>query len=193
MNISHQEFLLQVEEQLEAQLAEVISVFQNLPEDRLLQPADNGGWSITECLEHLNTYAEFYLPRIDAALQKAPECPADQLFSFSFLGKYFINSMDPDQSRKKYKAMKRHRPAQVSNAYGIVSRFIQYLEDMLQLVRKARHKNWMKTSVATSISPWIKISAGDAIQFVLTHNRRHLVQARQLVASNAVETTNQRA
>jgi len=181
MKQSHQDFLLQAEEQLEAQLAEVISVFQNLPEDRLLQPADNGGWCIAECLEHLNTYAEFYLPRINAALQKAPVCPPDQEFTFSFLGKYFIQSMDPDQSRKKYKAMKRHRPVHISNAHSVVSRFIQYLEDMLQLVRKARSKNWMKTSVATSISPWIKITTGDALQFVLTHNRRHLVQAGQIL------------
>jgi hypothetical protein len=181
MKQSHQEFLLQVEEQLEAQLAEVISVFQNLSEDRLLQPADNGGWSIAECLEHLNTYAVFYLPRIKKALAKAPAIDGTAAFRHGFLGNYFINTMDPSQNTKKYKAMKKHRPVVITDPYPVVSRFIQYMEELLEMLQQAGNKNLMKTSVSTSISPLIKITVGDALQFMLTHNHRHLEQARQIL------------
>ncbi|HRG80605.1 MAG TPA: DinB family protein, partial [Cyclobacteriaceae bacterium] len=61
--LSHTDFINLIEAEVEKQLKEVILVFQNLPEDLLLQPAAEGGWSIVECFAHLNTYAEFYLPR----------------------------------------------------------------------------------------------------------------------------------
>lgn len=174
---SQQEFLSQAELQLEVQLKEVISVFQNLPETVLLKPASNNGWSIAECIEHLNTYAAFYQPQIAIALEKAQHNNNPVEFKYSFLGRYFINSMDPARSKKKFKALKRHVPLHVENPSAVVSTFIQHLENMLILLKQAAHKNLGKNSVKTSISSWIKINPGDAIQFLLTHNKRHLEQA----------------
>jgi len=178
-SMTHAAFLSQLEQQAEEQVKEVIAVFQNLPEDQLLHPAENGGWCIAECLEHLNTYAEFYLPRIKKALDKAEVVDGTAAFRHGFLGNYFINTMDPSQSTKKYKAMKKHRPVTVSDPYTVVSRFIQYMEELLKIIQQSGTKNLMKTSIGTSISPLIKITIGDALQFVLTHNRRHLEQARR--------------
>lgn len=180
---SQEEFLNQVEQQLEEQLKEVISVFQNLPETELHKPAPNNGWSIAECIEHLNTYATFYLPQVMAATEKAPLINSSAVFKHSFLGRYFINSMDSTQNKKKFKALKMHLPLSVENPNTIISTFIQHLENMLALLKQSTHKNLGKKSVKTSISTWIKISSGDAIQFLLTHNRRHLEQAKRNLLS----------
>lgn len=176
--LSHADFINLFETEVEKQLQEVIMVFQNLPENLLLQPAARGGWSIAECFAHLITYAEYYLPRIEKALDQAKSQDGSSIFKHSFLGQYFISMMDPNRGKRKYKALKRHRPMGVDNPHATVSMFIQYLENMLELINRAREKNLLKKSVATSVSPWIKINAGDAILFVLTHNKRHLVQAR---------------
>jgi hypothetical protein len=177
--LSHTDFINLVEAEVEKQLKEVILVFQNLPEDHLLQPAANNGWSIAECFAHLNTYSEFYLPRIEKALDQALPLDESRIFKHSFLGRYFINMMDPNRGKRKYKALKRHRPIGVDNPHATVSMFIQYLENMLVLINKAREKNLSKKSVVTSVSPWIKLNAGDAILFMLTHNKRHIQQARR--------------
>jgi hypothetical protein len=177
-----EEFLSQTERQLEDQLNLVISVFQNLPEDTLQKPALNNGWSIAECLAHLNSYAEFYQPRITKAIDKASPIEASGVFKHSFLGRYFITSMDPDLSKKKFKAMKKHTPVKISNPDIVVSTFIQHLENMLSILTKAKHKNLRKTSVPISISPLLKINPGDALVFLLTHNRRHLEQAKRNLA-----------
>jgi len=174
-----EEFLKKAEDQLEVQLREVIAVFQNLPEDVLLKPASNNGWSIAECFAHLNSYAEFYNPRIAEAIHKAPALEEPRTFKHSLLGNYFISSMDADKTSKKYKALKRHRPVEIDDPYDQVSAFIQHLEKMLGFLKQARYKNLRKKAVKTSISPWIKINPGDAIQFLLTHNRRHLEQAKR--------------
>lgn len=172
------DFIDQLETGVEVQLKEVIEVFQNLPEDLLLQPADDHGWSIAECFAHLNTYAEYYLPRIEKVLDQALPIDESRAYKHSFLGRYFINMMDPDRGKKKYKATKRHRPI-VDNPHAIISKFIQYLEYILLLIKKARGKNLLRKSITTSLSAWIKINSGDAILFVLTHNKRHLEQAKR--------------
>jgi len=177
--LSHADFINLVEAEVEKQLKEVILVFQNIPEDQLLQPAANNGWSIAECFAHLNTYAEFYLPRIEKALDQAKSPDDSSIFKHSFLGQYFINMMDPNRGKRKYKAIKRHRPIGIDNPHATVSLFIQYLENMLDLLNKARSKSLQQKSVATSVSPWIKLNAGDAILFILTHNKRHIEQAKR--------------
>lgn len=173
------EFLNHVENQLEEQLREAIAVFQNLPEASLLKPAPNNGWSIAECIAHLNSYAEFYNPRIEEAIKKAPILEESVNFKHSLIGAYFINSMDARKRKKKYKALERHQPVDIGNPYEIVSVFIQNLEKLLALLQKSGNKNLRKYSVQTSISRWIKINIGDAVQFLLTHNRRHLDQAKR--------------
>ena len=175
--LPQEEFLNRVENQLEEQLKDAISVFQNLGEDVLLNPSVTNGWSIAECIEHLNSYAEYYLPLIETAIVKAPSLDGSVFFNHSVIGKYFINSMDSSKSKKKFKALKRHLPVNVSNPNGVVSTFIQHLEKMLELIKLAHNKDLRRTFVKTSISPWIKINSGDAFQFLLTHNMRHLTQA----------------
>lgn len=172
-------FVNHAEQQLEEQLQEVISVFQNLPEERLLKPASDGGWSVLECIEHLNSYADFYLPRMEKALKSAPAVDQKLLFKHSFFGRYFINLMDPDKGKKKYKAIKKHRPVSVGNPYYGISRFIQHMENMLEILRASKHKELRKIFTPTSLSSLVKINLGDAFLFLLAHNRRHLRQAKR--------------
>jgi len=176
---SQTDFINKLEAEVEVQLKEVIAVFQNLPEDRLLQPSMSNGWSIAECFAHLNTYSDFYLPQISKVLDQARPVDESGLFKHSFLGRYFIGMMDPDRGKKKYKAMKRHQPIILINPHSIISKFIQDLENMLVLLNEARDKNLLRKSVDTSLSAWIKINSGDAMLFVLTHNWRHIEQAKR--------------
>lgn len=175
---SQTDFINQLEAEVEEQLKEVIAVFQNLPEDRLLQSSISNGWSIAECFAHLNTYFDFYMPQISKVLDQAP-VDESGVFKHSMLGRYFITMMQPDRGTKKYKAMQRHQPIVIANPHSTISKFIQDLEYMLVLINKARDKNLLRKSVNTSLSAWIKINSGDAMLFILTHNWRHIKQAKR--------------
>jgi hypothetical protein len=170
-------FIHQLENEIENQLKEVLDVFQNLPESTLLQLSATGGWSLAECFDHLNTYAEYYLPKLKVALNKAAEINDPYTYRHTWLGEYFIKMMDPDRSKKKFKAIKRHQPKTIENPHQVISDFIQYAENLLLLLKEARKKELKKVYIRTSLSIFIKINAGDVVQFVLTHNRRHLEQA----------------
>jgi hypothetical protein len=44
--------------------------FQNMSAEELLTPGEHGGWSIAQCLEHLNRYGQYYFPTIKRALDQ---------------------------------------------------------------------------------------------------------------------------
>jgi hypothetical protein len=170
-------FIDKLESELETQLREVLEVFQNLPEGILQKPAADGGWSITECFEHLNTYADYYQSKIRKALNEKEAARHSITFSYSWIGQYFINMMDSSKSKKKYKAIKKHRPVSAKKPHEVLATFIQHLEDLVVLLRIARAKELQKIKISTSLSSFIKMNAGDTFQFLLTHNRRHINQA----------------
>jgi uncharacterized damage-inducible protein DinB len=170
-----------LETELEVQLQEILKIFQNLPEDTLQKPTANGGWSIAECFEHLNTYADYYQPKIRKALSEKEAAQHSIAFSHSWIGQYFINMMDASKSKKKYKAIKKHRPVSSKNPYAVLATFIQHLEDLLALMKMARSRELQKIKISTSLSSFIKMNAGDTLQFLLTHNRRHINQSKDIL------------
>lgn len=166
------------ERELDQQLREVLEVYQNLPDSQLLQPSATGGWSIASCIEHLNTYAAYYLPRIEQKLRHQPDTIQAE-FKHSMIGRYFIGMMDPDKGRKKYRALKYHQPNSHKLPLQILSDFLDHLEHLERLLMMARSKDIQRIKIGTSISYFVRLNGGDAIKFLLTHNRRHLNQARK--------------
>jgi hypothetical protein len=166
---------------VEEQLSSSTKIFQNLPEE-VLSFSETGEWSVKECLVHLNSYASFYFPRITKALESQKSSSNNKPIRKSWIGSYFIKMMAPKENGKKYKALKRHLPnPNASDPYQNVADFIQYLEDLLTILSLARKYDPNKGRVTSSISPIINLKPCDAIEFVLVHNQRHLIQAQKQI------------
>lgn len=188
MNATNATALLDaLERQTEAHLSEAINSFQNLNEKKLLQPAINGGWSIAQCLEHLNRYGNYYLPEIQKGLEK--EFPPADTFKSTWLGNYFIRMMNPGSGRKKIKAFKAYSPVQNLDAHAVVAEFIRQQEMLLNYLRAARGKDLNKIKIAISIFKWVKLKLGDTFQFIIAHNERHLRQAKRNLTTTKVIST----
>ena len=168
-----------LENKVESHLQQAIQVFQNLGPAHLLQPALNGGWSIAQCLEHLNSYGHFYLPRIQSGLAQTKGKPAAPTFQSTWLGSYFTRSMDPVTGKKKYKALKGHIPVPDLDAAAVVAEFIQQQEVLLACLAQSRQADLNAIKIPLSISRWIKLRLGDVLQFLIAHNERHLLQAKR--------------
>ncbi|HSI78169.1 MAG TPA: DinB family protein [Lunatimonas sp.] len=166
-----------VEEQFDAS----IKIFQNLPEDALLF-SDAGEWSIAACLDHLNSYSSHYMPRIKKALKHDELAMNDFPVEKSWIGSYFIRMMEPKEDGKKYKAIKKHLPnLNTLDPYKNVADFIQALEELDAILQLAKKCDPNKGKVTSSLSPLIRLKPVDAIEFVLVHNKRHLVQAKKQI------------
>ncbi len=178
------QLLEQLEMQIEQHLQTVTGKLQNLESSLLLRPAPQGGWSIAQCLEHLNSYGRYYLPAIDKELGKAIfTAPASGMVRGTWLGRYFIKTMQPGNNTKKYKAPKDHQPPAQLIPAKVIADFISQQEQLLTYVRRAQKVNPDDIRIPISISKWIKLRLGDVFQFLVVHNERHLQQAlRHLVS-----------
>jgi uncharacterized damage-inducible protein DinB len=178
--INKTQLLEALEHKVEGHLQEAIKVFQNLPEEQLQQPAADGGWSIAQCLEHLNGYGHYYLPQIEKGLNIPLRQPVPGTFKSTWLGSYFTRMMDPATGKKKYKAFKNHLPASDLEAHAVVAEFIRQQELLLTYLKKAHLADLNAVKVPISISKWLKLRLGDVLQFLIAHNERHVLQAKKL-------------
>ncbi|WP_256010412.1 DinB family protein [Desertivirga xinjiangensis] len=157
----------------QAHLDIVKSRFKNQGEQELLRFPETGGWSIAQCLEHLNSYGDYYLPRIRAVLNIGTESEEAD-FRSGWLGNYFSNMMEP--SEKKYNAFKGHLPVTNLDPGAVVDKFISQQLELLDLLRIARTSR-LNNRIPISISPLIRLKSGDVFRFVIAHNERHMQQA----------------
>lgn len=169
--------LSNLENQVENHLQTAIETYQNLSDELLLKPSSSGGWSIAQCLEHLNTYGAYYLPLFEKGLAVSQEYLSVETIKSTWLGKLSIDSMNPEKGKKKFKAMKGHIPEVALDAKAVVAEFINQQEQLLQILRAAKTKNIQKIKIPISIAKFLKLHLADALQFLIIHNERHIQQA----------------
>lgn len=179
-SIKSSDLLNQLEFQVEKHLKETIELFQNLSNSKLLEPASNGGWSIAQCLEHLNCYANYYHLEIEKGLSKS-NSPASEEFKSTWFGNYFTKILDPDSGKKPIKAFKEYKPHRQLDAHKVIADFISHQEKLLTLIRKAQHHDLNKIKISISIAKWLKTRLGDTFRFLIAHNERHLRQAKRIL------------
>ncbi len=162
-----------LQQRLEKQMKWVVEVAQNLSEQELLKKSINGGWSIAECLWHLNSYYAYYLPQLKNRLNTSVKT-----FSSGWLGSYFTQLMEPSMEGKKFKAFKDHIPPSNLSGHLVVHEFLHYHEEMLSILEQAKQSD-LNTRIPISISRLVKLKLGDVLSFICAHNERHLQQAKR--------------
>lgn len=176
--INKEQFLDQLYERVEGYLDVVISKYQNLPSHLLCRPAADQGWSISQCLTHLNSYGDYYLPKIEAIVF---ENESDSIYNYvpGWLGTYFVNMMDAKKSDKKYKAAKQHLPLE-ADPKEAVALFIHQKERLLKCLQQAKGVDLGKERIPVSIQKLVKLKLGDVLSFLVMHDERHMQQMERI-------------
>lgn len=174
------DLLSSLESEVERHLQEAIKNFQNMTTDELLRPASNGGWSIAQCLEHLNRYGNYYLPQIKKGLDEY-KGGSSETFSSTWLGSYFTKMMDPRTGKGRMKTFKDYAPSQELDAHAVVAEFLDQQERLLLYLKKSKCADLNAIRIPISIMKWVRLRLGDVFQFIIAHNERHMVQAKRLL------------
>ena len=171
-------------ETVEAHLVHATEIYQNLSDTQLTTPPPNGGWSVAQCLEHLNSYGHFYLPAVKKVLHPLANSAVSSgdTYRSGLLGQYFINLMKPENT-KKFKAFKGHIPESNLDGTAVVAEFIEQQEQWLHLLTEINSTAQLNARVPISISPLIRLKMGDVFGFVIAHNARHIQQADRVLVS----------
>lgn len=174
------ELLALVQIKVDHNLGTVIRHFQNMTVEALLRPSPNGGWSIAQCLEHLNYYSRYYLPAIEDALAKHKAGQTSVAYTNSRFGQIFTNLMKPE-SNIKMKATGANQPDHNLDAHAVVAEFIAHQEHLLHILKRANQYSLAKIRVPISISKIVRLPLGDVFQFLTAHEERHILQAMRLI------------
>lgn len=166
-----------LENHVESHLQQVLREYQILTTECLLKPSYKGGWSIAQCLAHLNSYGNYYLPLFENGLDSSPDNTMANTIKSSWLGRKCSEAMNPETGNKKYKAFKGYIPPVNLNAEATIAEFISQQERMLQILKIAYSKDIQQIKIPISIAKFLKLNLGDALQFLIIHNERHIQQA----------------
>ncbi|HEY8970242.1 MAG TPA: DinB family protein [Puia sp.] len=170
-----------LERSVNEHIQSAVAVFQNMHSDFLLKPAADGGWSIAQCLEHLNRYGNYYIPLIRQGLARQKELTTGGTFKSGVIGAYFTRMMDPDRGKKKIRAFSEYIPGAELDAHAVVAEFIRQQEMLLVCIGCARRADLNATRIPVSIARWLTLKLGDVLQFMVMHDERHIRQAKSVV------------
>lgn len=178
MQIATQQLLKELSLQV-AQHKSIVAHCLQLKDAELNFKTSASGWSILECIEHLNRYGNFYLPEISKRLNRNTTYP-EAVFKSGWLGNYFAQSMLPGKNMKPMKAFDAMNPCGSLLDKEVLYTFIRQQDQLLELLNRTAQISLIRTRTAISISRLLTLRLGDTLRFVIYHNHRHILQAQRL-------------
>lgn len=183
MKIESEQLINQLIEDTRKNLNVLEQLDKNSDSDLNFKPTPEK-WSVLECVEHLNTYGDFYLPELTNRIQNGRPS-ASGVFKSGIIGNYFVRIIEPSDNIKKMKAQPYHTPDGSNLTREVMAKFRLQQMQTLDLLDKARKVDLTKTKTKISISKILKLRLGDTLRFLIAHNARHLLQAQNVLELNA--------
>jgi|GEM_PF-1797871 len=167
-------------------LAEAIQGFAtNKPEHLLVQRPGIDKWSFLECIAHLNlTYAD-YLPKLQAAIEHNAERKGSH-FKQGFFGRMMINSMRPKKGKikMKVKTFGKFQPTQEQlERKDVIDTFLTQHHKFINMLEAAQPLHGGQIRLDSAIGPLLRFRLGDCCAFLVGHNERHWLQAKNAYAA----------
>ena len=86
------------------------------------------------------------------------------------------------------KASKYYTPDKGANVDTIFKEFFQHQNKLLQLMDVAGRRNLNSIRIPITISKLIRLKLGDMFRFLVAHEQRHMIQARNAIKAVGVAT-----
>lgn len=138
-------------------------------------------WSIGQCFDHLIVTDSLYMEKLQEVVNKAPRtsAPFTKPLQTSSLGKLLIFFVNPD-TKLKTKTFKVFYPEENFVNRDLQKRFKEHQDQLIELMKKADglNINWLR--ITSPVSKQFKFRIGECFQFLLLHQRRHFLQAKNL-------------
>ncbi|OKL40635.1 hypothetical protein A3841_12280 [Pontibacter flavimaris] len=154
----------------------VVHSFDSLSLVDLNHKPASDSWSMLECLEHLNRYSRYYNPALAKAIAQNSTGNYVQSITYSWLGKKSLEMVRP-QNMKKHKTVKHMNPNNSQLTRATLKEFLQHQQELLQLIRDAVKADLSEKAVPVEFFQLLKLRIGEALEFVVAHQERHVQQA----------------
>lgn len=169
--------------QLEAIKTEGQTVAGGLTEAQFNWRPGEGRWSIAECLQHLNVAVSRTLPAFDRAIAegRAQGKRAPGPFRYGWFARWMVASMEPPPKRRMSTFKIFALPAGATyRAADVLPEFLSIRDQLADRVRQADGLDLLHIKTISPVTRLLRLPLGAYFQFVITHDRRHLWQAREV-------------
>lgn len=171
-------------------IKESAEFFKNTDQTKLAYSPDQKKWSIMQILEHLNAYNRHYLPQIEKKLAVVTQ-DNNAWFTSGFWGEKFTKMMKPNnvyQVKNRMKAMKAYTFSNNLNMDTVLTEFLGHQDKLLQLLELAKKRDLNAIHIPITLTSLIKLKLGDLFRFLVAHEQRHMIQARNRLKETGVTT-----
>lgn len=86
------------------------------------------------------------------------------------------------------KTGKAYNPPAALTPDQVINEFIDHQKKLLQLLDTARSRDLNAIRIPITITKFIKLKLGDTFRFLVAHEQRHLVQARNAIHALGIAT-----
>jgi uncharacterized damage-inducible protein DinB len=171
-------------------IKEAAEFFAATEKTRLAYSPDSAKWSVVQVMEHLNAYNRYYLPAIEKELSIVTH-DTNAWYTSGYWGEKFTRMMKPAtvyEVKNKMKTQKKMSFPNSLNVETVLNEFNAGQDKLLRLLEMARGKDLAKIRIPISISKMIKLRLGDTFRFLIAHEQRHMVQARNVLKEGGIST-----
>lgn len=171
-------------EELDAIRRRTAALLESVPEGDgfAWQPHEGRGWSVGQCLEHLNHMHHLYFSAVRRALSRASRAaaPVTAPLRSTWVGRKFAAAMEP--GTMKMRAPKKATPLAIRSRDEVVGDFLRDLNELEAALKDAATIDLNRPTFASPFFKLSRVRAGTGFRILLAHMRRHLHQAERVVA-----------
>ena len=177
------ERITQITSELTQVAEDTRATFGGLTSEQLnWKPAENS-WSVGQCLEHIVITNEKFYPDFEKLASGARRNSLIESWSplTGFFGRFLINAVSEDSKKSKVPSNTVAPPSGVDA--NIVDRFVSHIEDVNRKLEACAGADRQKTVLTSPFFFLATYSLDDAYTALVEHTKRHIRQAKRVVAA----------
>jgi len=142
------------------------------------------GWSVGQCIDHLNVTARLYLPQLDEGIANAIRqgLYGEGPFKYWWFARMLLRMLEPPP-RMRVKSPMAFQPPPARTRREIMAAFRAYQVQYVDRLRQANGLDLARARVRSPAASWIQVPLGTGFAAMTAHERRHLWQARNVIAA----------
>lgn len=162
----------------------LVNEFGNLSEEELNWKPNSTTWSIAQNIDHIIAVNKTYWPIIEQVKNGTYQIPFLGKISLltSFFGKFILNSVQPDR-KTKIKTFKIWEPSTSTINKEIINDFKIHQEELIKLIVSSEDLLAKNTIISSPVNRNIVYSLEKAFEIIISHEKRHLNQAKEVLAA----------
>jgi hypothetical protein len=152
------------------------------PEFASRRPRENS-WSVVECVEHLNLSADSYFPLWEDAISQARRGrQADEPYRMDFRGRILFWMLEPPP-RMRMPTTRPFVPIHTASPAVVLRKFLYRQDRIIDVMRACEGLAIDNIRIVSPFSSRVQYSVWSSLVLTAAHERRHLWQAEQGLAT----------